>query len=101
MEFQEKEAKYSMLRKEIRKIKKEVTSLKNLTIMLSIAFVVVLCSVLYVNTIVEIENSYTKISNFLLLIMFAFLLILNFLIKKKKHQMKVIDGKINVLINIE
>jgi len=100
MDFQERERKFEILRKEIKQRKKAITNLKSLTNVVVVTFIILLAIVFYMSAIAEIENNFTRISKFLLLILFAFLVALNVILRKNKHQMKRIDGKINVLINI-
>jgi ABC-type siderophore export system fused ATPase/permease subunit len=100
MDFQEKEKIYETLRSKIKRNKKTISNLKTSAKIIAIVFVSLLCIVFYMNNVAEIENVFTKISTYLLLLLFLFLASVNFLIKKKQHRLKIIDGKINVLINI-
>ncbi|MDT7830844.1 hypothetical protein RQM59_00540 [Flavobacteriaceae bacterium S356] len=100
MNFQERERKFQALRKEIKQRKKAITNLKGLTRVVVVSFIILMGIVFYMSAVAEIENDFTRISKFLLLILFAFLVALNMILRKNKHVMKRIDGKINVLINI-
>lgn len=100
MDFQERERKFEILRKEIKQRKKAIANLKGLTRVVIATFIILLGIVFYTSAIEEIHNDFTRISKFLLLILFGFLVALNMILRKNKYQMKRIDGKINVLINI-
>ncbi len=100
MDFQERERKFEILRKEIKQRKKAISNLKGLTRVVIATFIILLGIVFYTSVIEEIQNDFTRISKFLLLILFGFLVALNMILRKNKYQMKRIDGKINVLINI-
>lgn len=100
MDFQERERKFEVLRKEIKQRKKAIANLKGLTRVVVVTFILLLGIVFYTSAIAEIQNDFTKISKFLLLILFGFLVALNMILRKNEHQVKRIDGKINVLINI-
>lgn len=100
MDFYEKERMYESLRNKIRAHRKSVTNLKASAKVMAVVFIFLLAVVLYMNNIIEIENVFTKISTYVLLTLFISLISLRFLIKKKEYTIKVIDGKINVLINI-
>lgn len=100
MDFQERERKFETLRQEIRRRKKTMNNLVGLTRVVVVTFIILLGIVFYTSAVAEIQNDFTRISKFLLLILFAFLVALNVILRKNKHQIKRIDGKINVLINI-
>lgn len=100
MDFQERERKFEILRKEIKQRKKAIANIRSLANVVVATFIVLLGIVFYMSAIADIENDFTRISKFLLLILFAFLGALNVILRKNKHQVKRIDGKINVLINI-
>lgn len=100
MDFQERERKFEILRKEIKQRKKAIANIRSLTNVVVATFIVLLGIVFYMSAIADIENNFTRISKLLLLILFAFLGALNVILRKNKHQVKRIDGKINVLINI-
>lgn len=100
MDFYEKERKFEVLRRQIKQRKKVIENVRVVTGIVAVLFVMLLSIVFYANAIIDIENELTKISKILLFILFASLVLLRFVLKKNKHQMMIIDGKINVLINI-
>lgn len=100
MDFYEKEQKFEVLRRQIKQRKKVIENVRVVTTIVAILFVMLLSIVFYTNAIIDTENELTKISKIALFILFTFLVLLRFLLKRHKHQMMVMDGKINVLINI-
>jgi glucan phosphoethanolaminetransferase (alkaline phosphatase superfamily) len=100
MDFQEKENKYQNLRDRIRANRKVIQNLRNITKVLITLLVGFLILLFYTNIIIEIENNFTKISKFVVASITIFLIGVNYIIKKRKEKIRVIDNKINILINI-
>lgn len=98
MDIQEREQLYRRLQEKMGENKNALIGLEKLVRVLVMIFITLLFSIFYISVVNDIENNFIKISRVLLLPLFVFLTALNFLIKKKKQQIKTIDGKMYILL---